>query len=107
MKSRLLILDDEPRMVDIIAMVLRREGHEVTACTDAEEALAMLGEEPFDLMITDLRMPGSDGLEVLKRARAAHPELPVILMTAHASVATAIEAMKEGAVYIVRIVIWL
>ncbi len=98
MKSRLLVLDDEKRMVEIVAMVLRHEGHEVTACTDAEEALAVLADEPFDLLITDLRMPGPDGLEVLKRARAAYPDLPVILMTAHASVATAIEAMKEGAV---------
>jgi DNA-binding NtrC family response regulator len=98
MKSRLLVLDDEQRMVDIVSMVLRRDGHEVTACTDAEEALLRLNEENFDLLVTDLRMPGADGLEVLKRARAAHPELPVILMTAHASVATAIEAMKEGAV---------
>ena len=98
MKPRLLVLDDERRMVDIVCMVLRRDGHDVVAHTDPEEALAELAAEPFDLLITDLRMPGADGLEVLKRARAAQPELPVILMTAHASVATAIEAMKEGAV---------
>jgi len=98
MKPRLLVLDDEQRMVDIVSMVLRRDGHEVTACTDAEVALRTLNDECYDLLITDLRMPGPDGLEVLKRARSAHPELPVILMTAHASVATAIEAMKEGAV---------
>jgi two-component system NtrC family response regulator len=97
-KAQLLVLDDERRMVDIVSMVLRRDGHEVTACTDPEDALAQLNDAPFDLLITDLRMPGADGLEVLKRARAAHPELPVILMTAHASVETAIEAMKEGAV---------
>ncbi len=98
MKPRLLVLDDERRMVDIIAMVLRREGYEVATCTDARLALEMLAQEPFDLLITDLRMPGPDGLEVLRRTRAASPELPVILMTAHASVSTAIAAMKEGAV---------
>jgi DNA-binding NtrC family response regulator len=97
-KPRLLVLDDERRMVDIIAMVLRREGYDVASCTDARLALEMLAQEPFDLLITDLRMPGPDGLEVLRRARAACPELPVILMTAHASVSTAIAAMKEGAV---------
>jgi len=95
---RVLVLDDEPRMVDIVAMVLRRDGHEVTAFTDSEAALAALEAEPFDLLVTDLRMPGPDGLEVLRRARAACPGLPVILMTAHASIATAIEAMKLGAV---------
>ncbi len=98
MKPRLLVLDDERRMVDIIAMVLRREGYEVATCTDARLALEMLAQEPFDLLITDLRMPGPDGLEVLRRTRAASPGLPVILMTAHASVSTAIAAMKEGAV---------
>jgi DNA-binding NtrC family response regulator len=98
MNSRLLVLDDEQRMVDIIAMVLRREGYEVATCTDGELALEMLAQEPFDLLITDLRMPGPDGLEVLRRTRAASPGLPVILMTAHASVSTAIAAMKEGAV---------
>ncbi len=98
MSPRLLVLDDEPRMVDILAMVLRREGYEVTSCTDADRALEILAAEPFDLLITDLRMPGRDGLEVLRSARAESPELPVILMTAHASVRTAIAAMKEGAV---------
>jgi DNA-binding NtrC family response regulator len=95
---RVLVLDDEPRMVDIVAMVLRREGHEVTPFCDPQRALAALEQGAFDLLVTDLRMPGADGLEVLRRARAACPGLPVILMTAHASVATAIEAMKLGAV---------
>jgi DNA-binding NtrC family response regulator len=79
-------------------MVLRREGYEVVAHTQGEAALAALGDEPFDLLITDLRMPAPDGLEVLRRARATDPSLPVILMTAHATIATAIEAMKQGAV---------
>ena len=98
MKPRLLVLDDEQRMVDIVAMVLRREGYDVATQTEGEAALAALADETYDLLITDLRMPGSDGLEVLRRARAAQPGLPVILMTAHATVATAIEAMKHGAV---------
>jgi DNA-binding NtrC family response regulator len=101
MKARVLVLDDEQRMVDIVGMVLQREGYEVAPFTDGEAALAALaaGEPaPFDLLITDLRMPGPDGLEVLRRAREMQPGLPVILVTAHASVATAIEAMKLGAV---------
>ncbi|HEX5068526.1 MAG TPA: sigma-54 dependent transcriptional regulator [Myxococcota bacterium] len=98
MNPRVLVLDDEQRMADIVAMVLRRDGHDVTTFTDAEAALAALEASPFDLLVTDLRMPGADGIEVLRRARVSCPDLPVILMTAHASVATAIEAMKLGAV---------
>jgi DNA-binding NtrC family response regulator len=97
-KPRLLVIDDEQRMVDIVAMVLRHDGYHVEAETDPEVALARLADEPFDLLITDLRMPGADGIEVLRRVREREPDLPVILMTAHASVATAIEAMKLGAV---------
>jgi DNA-binding NtrC family response regulator len=96
-KSRIAVLDDEQRMVDIIGMVLRREGHEVATFTRAAEALAALEKEPFDLLLTDLKMPDCDGVEVLRRARAADPELPVILITAHATVQTAIEAMRAGA----------
>jgi DNA-binding NtrC family response regulator len=97
MKPRIAVLDDEPRMVDIIGMVLRREGHEVATFTRAADALAALGEQPFDLLLTDLKMPDCDGVEVLRRVRAADPELPVILITAHATVQTAIDAMRAGA----------
>jgi DNA-binding NtrC family response regulator len=98
---RLAVLDDEPRMVEAISMVLRRAGWEVEGFTDPAAALAFLGDEPCDLLVTDLRMPGHgdvrDGIDVLRRAKAAAPEVPVILVTAHASVDTAIEAMRRGA----------
>ena len=97
MKARVLVLDDEPRMADIVGMVLGRSGHEVESFSEPEAALAALEARPADVLITDLRMPGIDGLGVLKRARAQDPELPVILMTAHGSVPTALEAMREGA----------
>ena len=97
MKPRLILLDDEQRMVDILAMVFRREGYEVQACIDAQAALTTLRAEPFDVLITDLKMPGSDGLTVLQQAKAIDPELPVILITAHATVATALAAMRHGA----------
>ena len=97
MKPRLAVLDDEQRMVDILAMVLRREGYTVETFTHPETALATLQADPFDLLITDLKMPGMDGLQVLHQARSHDPELPVILLTAHATVSTAISAMKEGA----------
>jgi two-component system, NtrC family, response regulator AtoC len=97
MKPRLLILDDEQRMVDILAMVLRREGYEVRPFVDAQAALAALRAEPFDLLITDLKMPDMDGISVLEQSKKIDGEIPVILITAHASVATAIAAMREGA----------
>jgi two-component system, NtrC family, response regulator HydG len=97
MKPRLLILDDEQRMVDILAMVFRREGYEVRSFVHSAGALEALRTEPFDLLLTDLKMPGADGLSVLRHAKTIEPELPVILITAHATVATAIEAMREGA----------
>jgi len=97
MKPRLAILDDEQRMVDILAMVLRREGYEVQPFVRPAVALETLRAEPFDLLITDLKMPEMDGLEMLRQARAIDPEIPVILITAHATVQTAIVAMREGA----------
>lgn len=97
MKPRLAVLDDEQRMVEILAMVLRREGYEVRTFTRPAAALEALQNEPYDLLITDLKMPREDGLSVLRQARAIDPELPVILITAHATVQTAIAAMREGA----------
>jgi DNA-binding NtrC family response regulator len=97
MKPRLIVLDDEQRMVDILAMVFRREGYEVQAFVNAQAALTALQAEPCDVLITDLKMPGSDGLTVLQHAKAIDPELPVILITAHATVATALAAMRHGA----------
>ncbi|MFO0576301.1 MAG: sigma-54 dependent transcriptional regulator [Polyangia bacterium] len=97
MKARLMVIDDERRMVEILAMVLSREGYEVRTSVDPEAALAELAGGGFDLLITDLRMGGTDGLVVLSRARQIDPALPVILMTAYASVPTALAAMRAGA----------
>jgi DNA-binding NtrC family response regulator len=96
-RPRLAVLDDEARMVDVLAMLLRGEGYDVEPFTEPDAALAALEKHGFDLLITDLRMPRADGLEVLRRARTLDPELPVVLITAHASVPTAIAAMREGA----------
>jgi DNA-binding NtrC family response regulator len=97
MKPRLLVLDDEQRMVDILAMVLRREGYEVHPCVRPREALDALRAAPFDLLITDLKMPDMDGLTILQQAKAIDAELTIILLTAHATVATAVTAIRDGA----------
>ncbi len=95
--ARILLLDDEARLVEILAMVLRREGYEVHGFTDPTAALAALETREFDLLVTDLKMPGADGIEVMQRARKQTPELPVILITAHATLSTAVAALREGA----------
>ena len=96
--EKVLIVDDEEYVRDSIAEIARGAGLEVVLASSCSQALEVLEAGPVQTVLTDLRMPGADGLEVLRRARAACPGLPVILMTAHASVATAIEAMKLGAV---------
>jgi DNA-binding NtrC family response regulator len=96
-RERIAVLDDEPRMVDVLTMMLGREGYEVRPFVAAARLLEALEEGAFDLLISDLRMPEIDGLEVLRSVRKVDPELPVILLTAHGSVSSAISAMREGA----------
>ena len=97
MSARIAVLDDESRMVEIVSMILGRAGHEVVGFTDPARFLDSLAREPVDLLLTDLRMPILDGVEVLARARALLPDLPVVLFTAHATVPTAIAAIRAGA----------
>ena len=95
MSARIAVVDDEPRMAEVLSLVLQRAGHRVKAFTDPRSFLGQI--DRFDLVITDLRMPGIDGLGVLDAVRAEAPDLPVILLTAHASVETAVDALKRGA----------
>ncbi|MGA2441514.1 MAG: sigma-54 dependent transcriptional regulator [Tepidisphaeraceae bacterium] len=95
--ARILIVDDQDMMRDSLAQTLVREGHEVVAAPDGAAAAARLGAARFDLLITDLRMPKMTGLELLAEAKRLRPEMPVVLMTAFATVSNAVEAMKLGA----------
>ncbi|MCA9717085.1 MAG: sigma-54-dependent Fis family transcriptional regulator, partial [Myxococcales bacterium] len=103
-RPRVAIVDDEPRMAEILAMVLRAGGDdpplEVETFTSPRAFLRALdeGDARFDLLLTDLKMPRVDGVELTRRARAIDPELPVVLITAHATVETAVAAMKQGAI---------
>ena len=97
MNPRVLVIDDEPRMAEIVGMVLRRDGFEVETFTSSEEAVVRHECDPFDLVLTDLRMPAPDGLEVLRRIRTISEDIPVVLFTAHATISTAIEALRDGA----------
>ena len=95
--ARILIVDDQEMMRDSLASTLAREGHEIVACSDGPTAITRLGGSRFDLLISDLKMPKMTGIELLQEARRIRPDLPVVLMTAFATVQTAVEAMKLGA----------
>jgi len=84
-------------MRDSLAATLAREGHEVTAANEGAAALQRLSSAKFDLLITDLKMPRMTGIELLAEAKKIRPEMPVVIMTAFATVQTAVEAMKQGA----------
>jgi len=95
--ERVLVVDDEPGIRTFIEEVLKGEGLSVTLAEDGQAAVEILDRRTFHLMITDLRMPRLDGMELLRRARAAAPEMEVVVLTAHGTVETAVEAMKLGA----------
>src|SRR5687768_9872189 len=95
--AKILVVDDQDMMRDSLAATLVREGHEVIAATDGAAAVSRLNGARFDLMITDLKMPKMTGIELLAEAKKLRPEMPVVLMTAFATVQTAVEAMKLGA----------
>jgi FixJ family two-component response regulator len=97
-EKSVLIVDDEKSIRLTLAMALEKLEVPVDQAENGEEALAMLAKKPYGLMLLDLRMPGVDGMEVLRRVSNVRPELRVVIITAYGSVDTAVEAMKLGAV---------
>jgi len=95
--EKILVVDDEQSLRDVLSIMLKRAGYAVTSAVDGEEAIELLNKEIFDLVITDLRMPKIDGMEVLKAVKSASPETVVLIITAFASADSAVEAMKQGA----------
>jgi two-component system response regulator PilR (NtrC family) len=96
--AKILIVDDERGMREVLSTVLGRAGHSVTAVADGQEALQSIGSDIFDLVITDLRMPGRlGGMEILKAVKEIAPETVVIVLTAYATLEVGIEAVKLGA----------
>ncbi len=93
----LLVVDDDAAVGRVLTAILAQAGHQATLAPSAEVALATLEKLPVDLVISDVQMPGMDGLALLKVLRARLPELPVVLLTAHGTVPMAVEAMREGA----------
>jgi DNA-binding NtrC family response regulator len=94
---QILVVDDHPRSRESVAAVLRQGNYEVTTCTSAVEALARLAVDPVDVVITDLQMPGMDGLEFMAEMSRRQFPCQVLMITAYASIRTAVEAMRVGA----------
>lgn len=95
-QSRLLLVDDDKSLLRLLSMRLENEGYEVTAVTNAESALHRLESERFGVVLSDLRMPGADGMALFDWISQRHPGLPVILMTAHGSIPEAVAATQRG-----------
>jgi DNA-binding NtrC family response regulator len=95
--ANILIVEDEPRMRRLLEISLGEDGHSVQTAGDAESGLVHLRKEPIDLVVTDLKLPGMNGLEFLHEGKRLNATLPFIVMTAYGSVETAVDAMKAGA----------
>jgi two-component system, NtrC family, response regulator AtoC len=96
-KKQVLIVDDEPNLRKILAAQLSRDGYDVLLAEDGEQGLSLLRENHIDLVVTDLKMPKVDGMTLLREAVKENPDLPVVMITAHGTVDTAVEALKLGA----------
>jgi DNA-binding NtrC family response regulator len=97
MSAHLLIVEDDPEMLDLLRKVLEKEGYRVSLAADSHEATASLSKIPFDLVVTDMVMPDNGGLELLQAIRASQPALPVIIITAFGDWGTYSRALELGA----------
>jgi two-component system response regulator AtoC len=95
--AHVLIVDDEMNIRRVLAAMLKREGYEATTSADGEQAMAVLAKTPVDVVVTDLVMPRMGGMDLLKRIAIDFPDVPVIVITAHGSVDSAVAALKSGA----------
>jgi two-component system, NtrC family, nitrogen regulation response regulator NtrX len=97
MKPRILVIDDESAIRDSLKMILEYEGYDVQGAATGQDALVLVDRDPPDLVLLDIKMAGMDGLEVLQRLKTSHETLPVVMISGHATVSTAVEATKLGA----------
>ncbi|MEE8577831.1 MAG: response regulator, partial [candidate division Zixibacteria bacterium] len=96
MKAKILLADDDAGLRRVIQYKLQQGGHDVVAVADGQSALGLVRSQDFDVLITDLKMPGLNGIELLEKVRALRPTLEVILITAFAEVSAAVRAIKLG-----------
>ena len=95
--GKLLVVDDDSNLIELVAMKLKGANYEVATALKEEDALKAATDEVFDLCIVDLKLAGRNGISLMTELHAVNPEMPVIILTGHASVETAVEAMKKGA----------
>ncbi|MCZ6572668.1 MAG: response regulator [Planctomycetota bacterium] len=95
-RGRILVVDDEEQIARLLTRALNRDGHEAEFATEPREALERIRQDSFDLLVTDLRMPGLTGLELIEAARKHHPTLEALIITAYASAESAVDALRHG-----------
>lgn len=93
----ILVVDDEPKLSRSLALILQRAGHVVTTAASAGEAMQLLQAGAYDLVFLDIKLPDQSGIHLLSQIRSLYPEMPVLMLTAHASLESAIEAVRAGA----------
>ena len=96
-RGTVLVVEDEAYVRTSLGELLRSRGFDVLLSTGAEEAQDRLAKAPVDLVLTDLKMPGADGLELVRRLHAAFPDLPVLVLTGHGTIGSAVDCIKAGA----------
>jgi DNA-binding NtrC family response regulator len=97
MAEKILIVDDEPDMLKLLSMILREKTpYEISTTNNPLEALEFIKKGGYDLVISDLKMPGLDGIEIIEAVKRTDDDIPVIIMTAYGTVETAAEALKKG-----------
>lgn len=95
--EKILIVDDEPGVLELCKRVLKRDGYNILTATSGEEALEILPKEMFDLVLTDLKLTGLNGIELIKKIKSSYPQTEVMVITGQATIETAIESLKSGA----------
>jgi DNA-binding NtrC family response regulator len=95
--ASLLIVEDEEKMRELLQKILTTDGYRVKTASNGSEALAMIEETPFDIVLSDVKMPGLNGIELLKAVKKITAETYVVIMTAFGTIDSAVEAMKQGA----------
>lgn len=95
-KAKILVVDDEESILELCTRVLSIEGYDVVKASHYKEAMEQLNSQKFDLVVTDVKMPGKSGLELIKELRSTRPELPTVIITGHGTMDTAMESLKLG-----------